>query len=391
MLKKYGYYLRQILPLMRNSWLPATVLLAAVCGYMLFEPFSETVQNIFHCIFFALNITGIILLAKFNRNRPLFFIIIMMLSYISINYLKYSHGIIYYLTPAYYNLVFLSASGLLFFYFLPNRPFFSADTVNFLIIIFAAVSLSESLSNSDIKLDFSPIINFGCGLQIFGLSVFWIIISVMLLYASIKNNILETAMAFATVNIMVGFYFSDHPAVLALFFMTAAFTVFSGIIRHLFFILRKDPATELGNGRSFIAAAAKLPLKYGLGIICIDDYKHLIQAFRKSGLNDIMLMISKKIAELEPEAMLYRCTPDEFVIIFPNAEKGTSFKRLDDVRRKIAASAFILPRIKRPIKITVSCSIAEKKRSDKVSDVFIRARRVLQKTYKFTQNITSQA
>lgn len=391
MLKKYGYYLRQILPLMHNSWLPAALLLTAVCGYMLFEPFGEAAQNFFHIAFYVFNITGVILLAKFNRNRPLFFIVVMTLAYMTVNYLKYAHGVIYYLTPAYYNLIFLSAAGLLFFYFLPNRPLLSSDTVNFLIIIFAALSLGESLSASEIKLDFSPMINFGCGLQIFGLSVFWIMISVMLLYASFKDNILETALAFATVEIMTGFYFSDRPAVLSLFFAAAACTVFLAVVRHLFFVARKDPATGLGNGRSFIAAASKLPHTYGLGIICIDDYKHLIQAFRKSGLNDIVLMISKKIRSLEPDALLFRCTPDEFVIIFPNAEKGTSFKRLDEIRRQIAASEFILPRIKRPLKITVSCSIAEKKRSDKVSDVFIRARRVLQKTYKFTQNITSQA
>ena len=103
-------------------------------------------------------------------------------------------------------------------------------------------------------------------------------------------------------------------------------------------------------------------------------------------------MISKKITETEPEAMLYRCTPDEFVILFPNAEKGTSFNRLDEIRRRIAASEFMLNKVKRPLKITVSCSIADKKRSDgNVSDVFIRAHRILQKTYKFTQNITSQA
>jgi len=95
---------------------------------------------------------------------------------------------------------------------------------------------------------------------------------------------------------------------------------------------------------------------------------------------------------LEPDALLYRCTPDEFIIIFPNAEKGTSFQRVDEIRRQIAASEFILNRIKRPLKITVSCSVAEKKRSDgNIGDVFIRAHRVLQKTYKFTQNITSRA
>lgn len=392
MLKKYCYYLRQILPLMRNSWLPSALLLGAVCFYMLFETLNESMQNILHSAFWIINLLSISLLIKFNRNRPLFFIIIITLAYSAVNYLKYTHGIIYYLTPAYLNLAFFTAAGLLFFYFLPNRPLFSADTLNFLIIIFAAVSLTESLSASQIKLDFSPLINFGCGLQIFGLSVFWIIVSVMLFFASLKDNILDTSLAYATVNVMIGFYFSAQPSALSLFFATASLTVLCGICRHLFFIARKDTATGLGNGRSFIVDAAKLPLKYGLGIICIDDYKHLLQAFRKGGINDIVLMISKKITETEPEAMLYRCTPDEFVILFPNAEKGTSFNRLDEIRRRIAASEFMLNKVKRPLKITVSCSIADKKRSDaNVSDVFIRAHRILQKTYKFTQNITSQA
>lgn len=377
---------------MLNSWIPASILLIAVCFFVLFDPLSDSIQNVLHWSFYVINVLSVILLLKFNRNRPLFFIMVMTIAYITINYLKFAHGIIYYLTPAYCNLVFLSVTGLLFFYFLPNRPMFSMDTVNFLLIIFAALSLGESLSTSQIKIDFSPYVNFGCGLQIFGLSLFWIAFSVMLLYASIKNDLLEVSMTYASISLMAGFYFSDQPATLTLFYTTAAFILFEGTAQQIFYTIRKDTATGLGNGNAFVAAAKKLPLKYGLGIICIDDYKHLTQAFRKSSINDIVLMISKKIVELEPEAMIFRCTPDEFVIVFPQAEKGTSFARLDTIRRKIAASEFILNKVKRPIKVTVSCSIAEKKRSDaNVSDVFIRAHRVLQKTYKFTQNITSQA
>lgn len=309
-----------------------------------------------------------------------------------INYFKFSHGVIYYFTPDYTNLVFLSIIGLIFFYFLPDRPLFSIDTIYFLIIIFAAIALAELLSTAKIKIDFSPLINFGCGLQIFALILFCITIITMLLHASIKDQILDSGLAFSSINIMIGFYSSGQPTALSLFFTTASLTIFISVCRHIFFILRKDPDTGLNNAHSFIIKAKKLPLKYGLGIICIDEYRHLLQAFRKNNIRTIMSMISKKITSIEPEAMLFRCTPDEFVIIFPLAEKGTSFERLDEIRRQIAASEFILPHIKKPIKITVSCSITDKKRSDSnVSDVFIRAHRALQKTYKFTQNITSKA
>ena len=49
-------------------------------------------------------------------------------------------------------------------------------------------------------------------------------------------------------------------------------------------------------------------------------------------------------------------------------------------------------RRKKPIKLTVSCAVSEKKRSDANSvEVLVRAHKALQKTYKFTQNVTSKA
>ena len=309
-----------------------------------------------------------------------------------INYFKYSHGVIFYLTPAYLNLVFFIELGILFFYFLPDRPFFSTDTAKFLIVIFIAIALGELLSEAQIKVDFSPVNNFGCGLQLFGLSLMWIIIITMFFFASVKNDIVGTSNAYAAISIAAGFYFSAQSSSLVLFFCTAAAIVFLAIVREIVYSIRKDTATGVSNGRVFIADSKKLPLKYGLGIICVDDYAHLLQAFHKNGIGDIMRMISKKIISMEPETLLYRCTPDEFVIIFPNAERGTSKKRVDEIRRQIAASEFMLKHIKRPLKITVSCSVADKKRSDSnVGDVFMRAHKVLQQAYKFTQNITSEA
>ena len=103
-------------------------------------------------------------------------------------------------------------------------------------------------------------------------------------------------------------------------------------------------------------------------------------------------LVAKKICELEPDAHVYRCGADEFIVIFPAAEKGASFARVDNIRRTVAASEFLLSGRKKALKLTVSCSVADKKRSDAdVFEVFMRARKILQKTYKFTQNITSQA
>lgn len=392
MLKKFAGYLKQIIPLMRNSLLPALLLCAALVVYFALEPFEQGLLHGLHLGFFAINIFSIGLLVYFNQNRPLFYILIMMLAYMLINYFKYQHGIIYYLTPSYYNLAFFTVCGLLFYYFLPNRPLFSRDTIGFILIILAALTLGEQMNKSQIGIDFSLTQCIGCGLQSFSFALFVTAIAIMMFNASVKDEILTSALFFATISIMLGFYFSLRPSSLAIFFFNAALTVAVGTAHSIYYSRRKDTVTGLDNGNSFIAAAAKFPLKYGLGIICIDDYKHLVQIFKKAGINELLAMVSRKIREQEPESLLYRCSPDEFIIVFPQAEKGTSFNRLDEIRRSIAAAEFMLSSRKKPLKITVSCSIAEKKRSDAdVFEVFIRARRILQKTYKFTQNITSKA
>ncbi len=376
---------------MQNSWIPAALLLIFGCLHLLFNPLPLYLQNIFHILFFAINITSIVLLGMYNRNRSLFSIVIILLTYIAINYQKHTFGVIYYLTPAYMNMTFLVIIGLIFFYFLPNRPFFSIDTLSFLIVIFAAFALCEWLNSLQIKMDFSPFIEFESGLQVFSISLFILGILIMLLHSSINNKILSTYNAYTVINIMLALYLSNQSSSLSLFFVSASLTALGGIVSQHIFTIYKDSTTGIFNGKAFIKHAGKMNNKYGLGIIYIDDYKHLLQAFRKSGANDVVKMISKRISSIDPNGILYRCTPNEFVIIFPNIEKGTAYKRLDDIRRQIAASEFILPKIKRPLKITVSCCIAVRKREEKVANLYMRALKKLQKASRFSQNITSEA
>lgn len=321
MWKKYAGYLKQILPLMKNSLLPVLLLGTALGAYFMLAPFGEEAQRFLHVGFFLSCAASAGILIYFNRNRPLFFVLVLLIAYCLINYLKFAHGIIYNLTADYYNLCFLTAVCFLFFYFLPNRPLFSFDTVNFLIVVFAALALGEQLGRYRVGIDFSAFFCNGCGLQTFGLALFLSVLIIMLVHSSIRDEILTTSLFFATVSVMLGFYLSDRPSPLALFFFTAALTVLCGIIHSLLYAARKDVVTGLDNGNSFIRAQASLPLKYGLGIVCIDDYKHLAQIFKKSGIDEIVVMIAKKICELEPDAHVYRCGADEFIVIFPAAEK----------------------------------------------------------------------
>ena len=103
-------------------------------------------------------------------------------------------------------------------------------------------------------------------------------------------------------------------------------------------------------------------------------------------------MITMRLQDTETENPIYRYSEDEFVIIFKNEDKKESFERLENIRRAVASAEFMLGKRQKGLKLTVSCCVSEKKRSDDNSiEVLIRTRKALQKAYQFTQNVTSKA
>lgn len=103
-------------------------------------------------------------------------------------------------------------------------------------------------------------------------------------------------------------------------------------------------------------------------------------------------MIVNKIQEADTGAAIYRYNDDEFILIFKNENKKQGREYLENIRRSIAGSEFMLGR--KPVKevITISAGISEKKRSDADAEVVLtRTREKVQKAYKFTQNLTSEA
>lgn len=124
----------------------------------------------------------------------------------------------------------------------------------------------------------------------------------------------------------------------------------------------------------------------------IDDYERLEKVFGENSLKSLIKMICNRITSVENEAQIYRYSREEFVVLFKGEDKNTAFERMETIRRAVASAEFILRGYKKPIKLTVSGSVSEKKRSDaNAVEVLSRAAKAMQKAYRFTQNITSKA
>ena len=80
----------------------------------------------------------------------------------------------------------------------------------------------------------------------------------------------------------------------------------------------KDSLTGVYSNHTFIRHAAKFPVKYSLGIICIDDYAKLLRVFKPIYLEKILKMAVNKIEELSMGAEIYRYHDDEFILVFYN-------------------------------------------------------------------------
>ena len=80
MWKKYAGYLKQILPLMKNSLLPVLLLGTALGAYFMLAPFGEEAQRFLHVGFFLSCAASAGILIYFNRNRPLFFVLVLLIA-----------------------------------------------------------------------------------------------------------------------------------------------------------------------------------------------------------------------------------------------------------------------------------------------------------------------
>lgn len=79
--------------------------------------------------------------------------------------------------------------------------------------------------------------------------------------------------------------------------------------------------------------------------------------------------------------------------MYKNLDKKESFERLETIRRAVASASFVYHPRRKPIKLTVSAAVSEKKRSDANSfEVLVRALQgSLPKPRSFSHNVTSQA
>lgn len=382
----------KIVPLIIHMLAPAGLFGVFFLSFCLGAPFSAETNITLHVLFFILCFATTLTLLYFNLNKSLFFVLSIGVAYLLINFLKNSYAAEYAAEPAYQNLIVFLPLNLLFFYFWPGNRFLSVKTVWLLLGVFAEYALGEHLSRAGIRLGMDMETNIAPSLNMPAFLLFVIFCLTVFINAVRHGDIWNYNVFFAGLFLACGLYYSASASGLPLFFSGAVICLLLAVTRNIYLETYRDSLTSLYSRNSFVLHAEKLPLKYSLGIVSIDEYDKLARNFGRRTQNILIKLITSKLLELEKEETVYRYNPDEFVIVYKNLDRNETFERVETIRRAIASSLFEFSPHKKPLKLTISGAVSEKKRQDLTAyEVLVRTRKVLQKTRSFSHNVTSKA
>jgi len=367
--------LKKIFTSIRASYLPALIFsLAAFWYYAVPEPLPAAKYG-WHIAVFVLSLLNFLFAVFVAKNRMAFAVLWILAMYLAVNYLHLNGQV---QTFSFHFLAVMLALNWLYFMLEGEQPLYRQDAFYLLCFLLAEWVFFENLSVPDSFLPWAAV-------YIICLAV----LGACLIIQGRSENILTAAMPYALLSLYAGL---SDPLGAPLYFAAASLIMLTASVQDYGVSYFRDSLTGVYSRNSYyIRARRSFPLKYSIGVICIDDYAKLLKVFGRRRTDMLTLMVVNKIREVGIGAEIYRYTDDEFILVFKNEDKKQSYEYLETIRRAVAGAEFVLGAHK-TVKITISAGVSEKKRSDADVDVVLaRTREVLQKAYKFTQNITSKA
>jgi diguanylate cyclase (GGDEF)-like protein len=394
-----------------NLLMPGLILaLSVICFYAIDKlPHIELV--FLHYSFYVLALLAFAITCFFKYSRPAFFIITLCFAYLLINYIKFNKGDAFSSSIEYKALCFFIPLNLFIFSFQPLKGIFNKNgLIKFLFILtqftlidFYTNRIGSLYSKETVDLYLSNIDSF-FSYKIFGDYLFNTIpnLALFLFVITITNLIIRAALSGATIDYsllcvsitcFMATAYSKNSTALAIFYSASCLIIIISIIQHIRYIAYHDILTKAPTRLALFSDIKRLPNKYSVALIDIDDFKNFNDNFSHDVGDKVLTMTAKELAKIGGKGQLYRYGGEEFVIIFPNLTKNEAFGHLEEIRKKISEAKFVLEensdKKQKNYNITISIGVAEKKRSDaSINPVIKRADKAMYKAKENGKNLT---
>ena len=378
--------LEKYAPLISYMLAPAFIYAVGLLSFLSYDEYAPQFNNTFHILFYVLSVFSILILLNFNINRHLFLIVGSIFCYVFINCIKREYGADFNQTIWFNYLIILFPLNLIIFYFCGKFRFISSKSLKIVMMLLLEYGVVEELGKHNINLNFSVY-----GINIIALALYFVFFAIFLTRSIRTNNLFNYSTLYATIAAVSGFYFASSSSALSSFFFISQLIIFVDLVFTLTYNHFYDEGTGFYSRNSYLIKSKSFPFKYNLGIISIDNYDKLLKTFGYKKQKIVTNLIAEVVQELTSEEEVFRYAQDQFVVLYKDKDNKESFKHLDNIRRIIAGLSFGFSPKEEPIKLTVSCSLAEKKRSDADAlEVLMRADKAMRQTLKFTHNVTSK-
>lgn len=377
--------LEKYLPLISGMLMPAIMFAFCLFKFLGNDGISQTVGEFCHWGIYILGISILLLQLYFNKGKGVFWSAATLLFYTLINYLKNTTGTTYYQQDTYQTIIAVLPYNLLFFYIYNPRKIISHHSLLILIGGLFEYGIIDTL----LKLNISLIFYF-YNINIISVIGFLILIVLSLIKSVQEGDSWDYSILYSGISIAFAcFYLKLFGQ--ELFIFLNLFFIFSDISFNLIYEHFFDKQSGLKNRNSYHCYATKLPLKYSLAIIKIDFYDNLIKKIGSSNMKTIITLINDVFQEYIGEDLIFRYNNDQFLIIYKKYDIKEAYSHVEEIRREIAGLNFAYLPKRPPLKLTVSCGVSEKKRSDKdVFEVYARAENAMNETAKLSHNVTTK-
>lgn len=132
------------------------------------------------------------------------------------------------------------------------------------------------------------------------------------------------------------------------YFSVAGFILLVSIIEASHAMAFKDELTGLPARRALKEDLLKLGHNYVLAMIDIDHFKKFNDTYGHDVGDQVLRMVATKLARVSGGGKSFRYGGEEFTVIFPGRYAENAFSHLEELRREIESTDFIIRRRLRP-------------------------------------------
>jgi len=206
--------------------------------------------------------------------------------------------------------------------------------------------------------------------------IIWFIVSlVLLIYWLIQGGLMRAIWLLTCIALLIAMYFAFNVLAAAIYISIAALIISVGIIINAYNLAYRDELTQLPSRRALKQQLLALGKTYTIAMVDVDHFKKLNDTYGHDVGDDVLKLLARQLSEIEGGGKSFRYGGEEFTVVFPGKDADHAADYLEDLRKRIATTPFIIRHKKRPRKkpekkkqpvktteldITVSIGAAEK-------------------------------